>query len=368
MKGRSGKKKRKSAEISFRDLLLKVEGWIQYLLSKWVTIVVFCILGAIVGFTISLVKKPVYIAASTFVLEDADKIGGLGQYAGLASMVGVDLSMSDAGGIFQGDNIIELYKSNAMVEKTLLTEVDNNGRKELLVNRYIAFNKLREKWADTPDLKDLIFSNVEKDTNDLPKTRLRDSVLATIVTSINKQYLTIGKPDKRLNIIKAEVKAPDEFFAKSFDEQIVKNVNDYYIQTKTTKALQNVQLLQHKTDSVRAVMNGAIYSAAAVADATPNLNPTRQAERVAPIQRSQFSAETNKAILAELVKNLEMSKITLQKETPLIQVIDRPKYPLQTNTITATEGIVLGFISFGILTILALWLKKLYTELKSGVE
>jgi hypothetical protein len=366
MKDKAGKRKRQSAEISFGDLLVKVEGWIKYLISKWVTILVFCILGAVIGDVTAVFKKPVFTAASTFVLEDADKIGGLGQYAGIASMVGLDLSLSDGGGIFQGDNIIELYKSNTMIEKTLLTEVSVGNSKVLLINRYIEFNKLRDKWAEYPALRDLRFSAIV-DTTNSNQMRLRDSVLATVVADVNQNYLTIAKPDKRLNIIKAVVKAPDEFFAKNFDEQIVKNVNDFYIQTKTTKSLMNVRLLQQKTDSVRAAMDGAIYSAAAVADATPNLNPSRQSMRVAPMQRSQFSAETNRAILGELAKNLEMSKISLQKETPLIQVIDKPKYPLENSSVSPRTAAVASFFFFGIAAILFFWLKKVYMELKMEV-
>lgn len=367
MKKQGSKRKRKSAEISFRELLLKIEGWGLYLRSKWLTILLFSLLGAVIGYCFCKFSKPVFIAASTFVLEDADNISGLGQYAGLASMVGLDLSGSDAGGIFQGDNIIELYKSNSMIEKTLLTAVDLNGKPELLINRYIKINNLREKWADNPDLNKLQFTKHDADSV-TGNSRLKDSVLSTIVQSINKSYLNIVKPDKRLNIIKAEVKAPDEFFAKNFDDQIVKNVNDFYIQTKTTKALLNVRLLQKKTDSVRAVMNGAIYTAAKVADETPNLNLARQVIRAAPIQRSQFSAETNRAILGELVKNLELAKIALQKEMPLIQVIDKPKFPLQNESFSPVKGTIGGFFISGILITLFFWLKKLYKELKYEVD
>jgi len=92
------------------------------------------------------------------------------------------------------------------------------------------------------------------------------------------------------------------------------------------------------------VMNGAINNAAAVSDATPNLNITRQIQRVAPIQRSQFNAETNKTILAELVKNLELSKISLHKETPLIQVIDYPVFPLTVEKMSRIKGGAMGGI------------------------
>jgi len=112
-------------------------------------------------------------------------------------------------------------------------------------------------------------------------------------------------------------------------------------------------------------MNGAIFSAAAVSDATPNLNPTRQVQRAAPMQRSQFSAETNKAILSELVKNLEMSKISLRKETPLIQVIDKPVYPLAKEAFGKLKGIVMGGLLAGFLIVVILSLRLVFKNILS---
>lgn len=340
-----------SDEISLRELILKIRDWWKYLLSRWLIIVMFGLVGGLLGFTYAYLKKPIYTATTTFVLEDEKAGGGgLGSLAGLASIAGVDLS-GGGGGIFQGDNILELYKSRKMVVKTLLTEVYAAGRKQLLVESYIEFNKLREKWSETPELLRLHFSkdNIEQRNFDLKRDRLQDSVLAEIVADITKNYLVVGKIDEKLSIIKVDVKAKDEFFAMAFNEAIVKNVNDFYLQTKTKKALQNVEIMQLKTDSVRYVMNGAIYSAVAVADATPNLNPTRQVQRVAPAQKAQFSAETNKAILGSLVQNLEMAKVALLKETPLLEVIDQPILPLKKNkpglmSFTVGTSLIVAFL------------------------
>ena len=67
------------------------------------------------------------------------------------------------------------------------------------------------------------------------------------------------------------------------------------------------------------------------------------------MQRSQFSAETNKGILSELIKNLELSKMALLKEAPLIQIVDQPNFPLrkeQTNKIlvAVVAGIVMSML------------------------
>ena len=347
-----------SDQVSLKELILSVKEWWKYLTSKWLIILGFCIMGGLFGFTYAYLKKTIYIATTTFVLEESEKgNGGLGQYSGLASIVGLDLG--GGGGIFQGDNILELYKSRTMIEKALLTEITYNGKKQLLIDRYIEFNNLKKKWAEQPYLKNIQFKQRSKKTQELQSDRLQDSILGSIVIDINKYYLNVAKPDKKLNLIRAEVRSSDEYFAKNFNNQIVKNVNDFYLQTKTKKSLENLAILQHQTDSVKNVLRGAIYSSASVIDATPNLNPTRQILR-APAQGAQFNAESNKAILTQLVQNLELSKVTLRKETPLIQVIDEPIYPLIKDSYSLKKWTTLGAVVFGLLAIVIIISKKVF--------
>lgn len=358
-------------EVSIKDILLKIRSLFRYLFSKWVLIVTFGILGSLIGFYYAYKSNPLYTASTTFVLEDEKQGGGLSSLAGLASMAGVDIG-SSGGGIFQGDNILELYKSRTMIQKTLLTTVEFSGKHELLINYYIEFNDLRNNWSKNDKLKNLKF-RLEDSTNyhssyaskRIQLTRIQDSILTGVIDDINKNYLTVSKPDKKLNIIKVDVKGENELFSAYFNREIVKNVNDFYVETKTRKSLDNIYILQSKTDSVRAVMNGAIYSAAAVSDATPNLNPTRQVQRIAPVQRSQFTAETNKQVLAGLLQNLEMAKMSLLKERPLIQVIDEPVFPLTRVKIGKIHGLVYGGIVGGIICIFFLLLRRSVAYVKS---
>jgi len=358
MKEKIGENNPKIEAVNLKELILKFQRWYRYLLSKWIVILTAVIIGGALGLAYSTFKKPIYKSTTTFVLEESDKSGGLGQYAGLASMVGIDIGGGGGSGIFQGDNILELYRSRRMIEKALLTEVEFNNKNILLIDRFIEFNHLKEKWSDNSELNKITFADDALNSTSIAHQRLRDSVLGSVVYDINKYCLSVSKPDKKLNIIQAEVKCEDEFFAKTFNEQIVKNVNDFYIQTKTKKSLENIAILQQKTDSVRMVMNGDIYSSAATSDATPNLNPTRQIQRSAPMQRSQFSAETNKIILGELVKNLELSKISLRREAPLIQVIDQPVFPLKKESLGKLKGAVIGSLFSGIFISLLLSFRK----------
>lgn len=335
-------------ELSLKEFILNVKNSYKFLLSKYVTIVIVCLIGGILGFVYANYSKPEYTSTTTFVLEEGGSGGGaLGQYAGIASMVGIDLGGS-GGGLFAGDNIIELYKSRTMIQKALLSETIYQNKKRLLIDRYIDFNNLRKK----PRIKNVQFAL------GMHPTLLQDSIIGEIVKSINMNYLSVSKPDKKSSIIKVVVKCKDEGFAKGFCDQIVGTVNKFYIETKTKRTVYNIANLQHQTDSVRAVMNGAIYTAASIVDATPNLNPTRQSQRAAPVQRSQFSSETNRAILSELVKNLEIAKVSLRQETPLIQVIDEPVLPLEKSVLGKAKGIVFGVFLFGMLIVILLLVRR----------
>jgi len=342
-----------NSKVSLRELIIIMREWKIYLFSKWVIILVFCLLGATLGLAYAFYKKPIYTAATTFVLEDGEKTGGLANLGSLASIAGIDIG--GGGGVFQGDNIIELYKSRLMIQKALLTSVDVSGKPVLLIDQFIAINSLKSKWKQTD------WSKVNFNSFNQPSV-LKDSILREVVKNINENYLSVGKPDKKLSKIKVEVKCRDELFAKAFSEQLVAAVNDFYVKTKTKRSAGNVAVLQHKTDSVRAVMNGAIYAAVQVADATPNLNPTRQVQRAAPAQKAQFSAETNKAVLSEMVKNLEITKMTLLKETPLIQLIDTPTLPLEIEKTSKAKCAIITGVLFGVLAFIILIIRKIYLD------
>ena len=343
-------------EVSLKTVIVKARDWTKFLFSKWKVLLLLGILGASIGFFYAKTKKTIYTATTTFVLDAGGESGGLGQYAGIASVLGVDIGGSGNGNIFQGDNLIELYRSRKMIQAALLAK-SNSDSSKLILDYYFELNKTREKWKkQSPDLLNINFI----DNNRSQYKRQKDSILQNLIIDINKSNLFVGKLDKNASIFKVDVKSQHEVFSKEFNEELVKEVNDFYIQTKTKKSLNNIAILQDKTDSVKNVMNGDIVRVASIADATPNLNPTRQAQRMVPTQKSQFSAETNKAILSQLIQNLELSKMTLMKEAPLIQKLDEPLYPLETENaskimFTGMGGFIfvfLGSIYFIVLYVL----------------
>ncbi|RZK99620.1 MAG: hypothetical protein EOO89_30980, partial [Pedobacter sp.] len=117
--------------VTLKSALLNIRRYIKYLKSKWILISTVIVLGSMVGYMYARSKKVTYSASTTFVLEDGNGSSGLGNLGGLASIVGVDVRSSN--GLFQGDNILELYRSRKMIEATLLTKTNFRSGEMTLV-------------------------------------------------------------------------------------------------------------------------------------------------------------------------------------------------------------------------------------------
>ena len=345
-----------SDEISIADLISRIKEITKYLKSKWIIILSFSFLGALLGLGYSILKKPTYTAVCTFVLEDAKSGGGLGQYTGLASLAGINLGGS-SGGIFEGDNIIELYKSRAMIEKALLAQDINNRNNEPLINAFIKAYNLKNKW-----INDDLGENVNFNINQKSFTRVQDSLITDIVDVFNKKLLNVIKPDKKLNIIKVEVESKDEYFSKNFTEKLVQVVNEFYTQTKTKKTFQNVQILQHQADSVKESLNASLFGVASAIEASPNANPQLVSLKVLS-QKKQIDVQAATAIYSEIVKNLEITKISLREEKPLIQIIDEPVLPLPSSKVKKYIATLVGFFTSALIISAFFSIKKLFTTL-----
>lgn len=327
----------KDDEISLKELILKIKDWYKYLLIKWKTILIASLLGGVLGIVYAYLKKPIYTAETTFVLEEGDKSNGLGAYAGLASMVGIDLG-SGGGGVFEGDNIIELYKSRRMIQETLLSKDTFDNKVEYLVDRYIDFKGLKDKWKSKEGLSKITF-----DKNLNKYSRLQDSVMGKIVEDIVNNSLEVIKPDKKLSIISVKFSSKDEKFAKAFTNNIVKKVNQFYVETKTKKSSENLAILQYQADSIKNQLNIGIRGVASAIDANPNSNPAFQTLRV-PSQMKQIDVQTNAGAYQEILKNLELAKIAFRKDKPLIQILDKPILPLRNNKNSAILLFIIGIL------------------------
>src|SRR5690606_26082766 len=198
---------------TIKEVIQSISEWIAYFISQWKILLLAGILGIALGALVSIFKKPVFIATTSFVLEDGDS-GGMGQMSGLASLMGVNMgSLGGTSGLFQGDNIMELYRSERMLDEALLSSFDEN---QLLIERFIEFENIDNKWSSKVDIASMDFS-IPRDNF----TVSQDSVVKEVAKLVRENQLSVAKPDRKLTIIQVAISSKDEAYAKVFNEHLV---------------------------------------------------------------------------------------------------------------------------------------------------
>lgn len=336
-------------EITAKELILNTQNLVRYFLGYWKTICLIGFLGGSIGLLIGFVSDKKYLAETTFALEE--KGGMLGAYASIASQFGVDLGKNE-GGVFAGDNILELIKSTSIIRKTLLTTVNLNGTEDYLLNTYLSTYGMQDDLFE----KGIVFNF--KDTHAF--TQEQDSVVLQVVTKIKKGQLQVDKIDKKLTIYRVQFKSKHELFSKVFTEQLVRNVSEYYVEIKTQKSRSNVNLLQNRLDSVKTALNEEMYGAAISQDQNQNL---ARVQASIPMAKKKMNVEILMTMYGELLKNLELAKLLLLKDEPLVQVIDTPVLPLRFEKAGKLTSAIIGGILGGFLSLLVLYFKRVYNRI-----
>ncbi|PSK94441.1 lipopolysaccharide biosynthesis protein [Taibaiella chishuiensis] len=333
-------------EMTMKELILNLKDWLAYLLRKWFIILPVIIIGAICGFFYSKNATIKYQANCTFVLDLGNNGGG--SAGGLASLVGMGDKTAD---LFNDvKNIVWLYTTRRMIENTLFTAVkDGKGKNRLLIDWFMEESKiLKTTFKKYPEFANIKFvPGVNYDSLNLVQSTL---VGACVGTVSGAKYLQVSETKKTQNIVSVSFTSKDELFSKAFTETLVATVNKFYIETKTKKAREELAVLQAKADSFRNQMDASIYQTASAVDYTPNPNPMHSVLRVEP-QKKQIDVQVSSTIYTQLMQNLELSKVSLAKATPLIQVVDSPSLPLNIITIGLVKGLALGILISAFLVI-----------------
>lgn len=347
-------------EISLIEIIDYVKKLYKYLMSKWIIICVFGIVGALIGLGASFVIKPKYTAHLSFAL--VEKSSGGGNLADIASSFGFSgLMGGGANGAFSGDNLLEIMKSRHTVESTLLTPVKYKNETINLIAIYIEFNDLRKGW--TNNKKNPVLAELKYPVGQSRETfsRIQDSVLFYIYDNIIKsQNLQIARKDKKLSFVSVDFTSTDENFSKLFVETLIDQTYKFYKETKTSQSIYNINMMQQKADSVKTLYETAMYRGAAFS--TVNINPALQTAAV-PRLKQESDAKLYGTVYTEILKNLESLKLDLARETPIVQIIDRPILPLEKNKLGKLKGLVIGGFIGGFLIVLCLLIVLFYKEL-----
>ena len=337
-------------EISLRELLLKLNEWNKYIVSKWLLLFLSIIIGSIFGLVYSLKSKPIYNSKMTFAIDDESS----SQFSslGLATQHSFEGVRSDKDIGYKGSNLIELFKSRLMVQNTLLSKIYYNGKKQSLANAYLDFKGWRDNASKYSSL-----SNIDFPIDAQVLSRKQNEVMNSIYNELIANEISVDQLNKKNQIFTLEISSENEFFAKVFSETLTSTVFEFYVSIKTMKAKNNLTVLELQTDSVRQDLNNALAGVAVETDQTFGINPAINVRSISTAKQ-EVEVKMNTAILTELIKQQELARIMVRKETPFIQIIDSPILPLPEEKLGKLTAIFFGGFLAGFLVILFLIVKR----------
>ena len=340
-------RKTSTTDNSLNEILVFIKRLWKFLLIKKIKIIIFGLIGASLGLTFSFFVKPRYTAYISFAMVEKSSPSGL---ASIASSFGFG-GLFGGGDAFSGDNLLEIIKSRYTFEKTLLSPVVYEGSKKSLADVYIKINKLDQKWRESPNLE-LRKMNFPLDQDRNTFTRAQDSVLLSFYNTLVKpNSFSISRKDKKSNIVFLSFTSKNEFFSKSFSENLIDQMYEFYRQTRTAQSNANIALIQQTADSIKNLYENALFNSAGYSQANINVAIQRA---VVPKIKEEYNAHLYGTVYAEVLKNLETMKLEKARETPIIQIIDKPILPLKMSKVGKVKGVVLGGVTGGLLIVLAL--------------
>ena len=335
-------------EVTLQELILKSRDWISYFWGyKW-RILLVGLLGSALGFVYAkYFTKPTYTSVVSFTLEQKSG-GGAGALGGLASSLGLGDLGGSSSGMFGGENVLHLMKSNRIIHQSLKeAQVELKGNH--LLNAYLKnhFEKaLKEKKIKLfpENLDSVIF------------TRAQDSLLLLITKNVREEQLIAERQDKKTSIINLEVKDINEEWAYLFSKALVKNAIDLYLDIKVGKLMRTENELTQKKDSIRGLLDGSITTLAYETDLNSHTPLMRYKTNQA---KKQIDVEVLKSMYGSVIQNLEITKMQRAQEEPIIEIIDEPMMPLDKVQLGKIKSAMLGgffmcFFVLGLIIILKL--------------
>lgn len=323
-----------------------------YLWKRWLRILLIAIGGAFLGVVASIVIPKKYVASTSFILEGA----GSGAQGKLAL---IQLAMSfggSGGGVVDESQLLQILSSRHVLSNALLNKAIVKEKEDLLANHMIDLYGLNDGREPGPfyfehtKLEDFTYSE--------------DSTMMILTALAGVKLLETMNTEE--GIVYVNVLSHSDEFSKYFNDALIRETEEFYVSKKIEQDQKTQHIIQKRLDSVLTELR-------LVEDQLAKIKDSHTASFMAQARKEEVQLTREMQVLnvmyAELVKNNEIAQFNLLSNTPLIQIIDRPIFPLKKDGLNIIKGSLLGGIIAFSLTILFYISRLLYqTAMKDDDE
>lgn len=358
--------------ISLKDIFLKIGEYLAYVKKKAIWII---LVGAIFGFLMGFKNKfssVMYTENLTFMMDETKSDSEIPGLDVLGSLFGGQGKQNNLG------KILQLFESRRIIHNTLFDTVIINDKNDFIANHYLElytvpslvksykFLKLfsyKESWPkqllDNPDFR---FDNSDVDNF----TPLENLYLRLIYEHISGNS-EVGIPaqlnsklDDETGIMSLKMRSKYEEITLCILNNIYTQLSSFFIEKTVEKETKTYNIMKNKRDSVYTALTSAEYALADFKDRNRKLVTVKgylkqiQLEREASILGGMYSG---------VVRQMDATEFALKNKTPVVQVIDFPRRPVNGKKASVKKGIVFGGLIGVVLTIFFFIMRKLFQDI-----
>lgn len=321
--------------------------------EKW-RIIFITILITVVGIAYALLSREEFESHGRILPEIQGRgSANLSQFAGIASLAGVDLGSLGGSGIdaVRPDLYPNVITSTPFYLKLFKTEVYTRENKKISFEEY--YHSAIEDGKE-PD-KELLETYPVKEDGIIVVSRLSDLRVKNLRERITAEI------DRKSGVITIQSKMPDPVVSANVTKFAMEYLMEYVKDYRTEKLRQDVDYLASQVSTSR----GKYYS---TQERKARYSDQFQDMRLqsADVQRERIESEyrLSSTFYNELLKKYEEAKFKLHQETPVFKVLEPPVVPIEKSE-PKRKMIVLGFLFFGgiIGSIVVLFRKGNYKEI-----
>jgi len=314
--------------------------------EKWIVLGITC-LGIALGGYYAFTSQEQFVSEGKILPEFESKAGGLSQFAGLASLAGVDLGRSGSADAIRPDLYPDILKSTPffmeLFQQTFETRDGKSMKFDVFVKEYL------ERGQEPPSESLIEFKAKPSGvvvTNGLIQERIKGL----------KERITAGI-DKKSGVITISSKLPDPVVAAQVTKFAMDYVTQYVTTYRTEKAKLDLDFLGERVAAARGKYYTKQSQKAQYADQFQA--PTIRLQS-ADIQRERIESDyrISANFYNELLKKYEEAKIKVQQETPVFKILEPPTAPVRKSEPKRAIMILVSAIMGGILSVLIALIRK----------
>lgn len=344
-----------SDEITLKDLIVNVKGYVKEIIRSWFLIGIVALLGVAAFLYQHYNHRIAYECSLTFVVEGQGGGGG-----GLGSLLG-SLGMGGGkGGTVNPYKVIEVAHGSELFLKVMGSKATSG---DLIANEVLKAYDLTEKWSENnEEFKEFYFDT-------LAMTYGKDILNQKAIKGIHK--LVWGTQKSRANalvkihfnedtgLFYLETISLSEDLTMDLTENFYKAIKTFFEEEMWQSQVQLAAILRAKSDSLKYIRNYKVRELANFENRNRSLVGKQLIAERSILTMEQMAIN---GAYAEVMKNRELTDINMKDKKPVFVAVDTPFRPLAPMVSSFFKNVVLGVVVGAFFAIIFVIFRKIYRD------